>query len=96
MNMNSSQPQLMDLGREVDTPDEWTECKDSLQLVSLGSSRFCIARFFRSTRTLDGDFAGDESSDQDFAVLNGVEAVPRVHDHANGDARSIDSSGNGK
>jgi hypothetical protein len=25
----------MDLGREVDTPAEWTECKDS-QLVSLG------------------------------------------------------------
>ncbi|KAK3125698.1 hypothetical protein QOZ80_7BG0608550 [Eleusine coracana subsp. coracana] len=57
----NSQPQLMDLGKEFDTPnsDEWKECKDS-QFVNLGSGMFCIARFFHS-RTLNGDFFGDES-----------------------------------
>ncbi|GJN11025.1 hypothetical protein PR202_ga29183 [Eleusine coracana subsp. coracana] len=81
----NSQPQLMDLGKEFDTPDpdEWKECKDS-QLVNLGSGMFCVARFFRS-RTLNGDFVGDESitSDQDLAVFTGLEVVPRVLD-ANG------------
>lgn len=83
LSTTNSQPRLMDLGKELDTPDEWKERKDS-QLVNLGSSRFCIARLFHS-RTLNDFAAGGESIDQDFSVFTGVEEVPRVLD-ANGNA----------
>ncbi|TVU37923.1 hypothetical protein EJB05_11267, partial [Eragrostis curvula] len=77
----NSQPQLIDLGKELYPPEEWKECKDS-QIVNLGSGMFCITRFF--SMTFNGNF-GDESIDQEFTVFTGVEVV-----------LDADSSGNGK
>ncbi|GJN33087.1 hypothetical protein PR202_gb21650 [Eleusine coracana subsp. coracana] len=82
-----SQPQLLGPWKELDPPEEWKECKDS-QFVNVGSSMFCIARFFQTTKTTDVNF-GDESMDKNFAVLTGVEVMPCVHD-ANGNTSSSD------
>ncbi|XP_006656090.1 uncharacterized protein LOC102722221 [Oryza brachyantha] len=57
--------------KEHRMPEEWKESQDP-QLVSLGSGRFCVARFFR-TGANNGDF-GDEP----IAVFTGVEVVPPV------------------
>ncbi|GJN33089.1 hypothetical protein PR202_gb21652 [Eleusine coracana subsp. coracana] len=67
-----SQPQLVGTWKELDPPAGWKECKDS-QFVSLGSGRFCIARFFQ-TKTVDVHF-GDELLKENFTVITGVEVV---------------------
>lgn len=71
-----SHPQLVGSWKELYLPEEWKVCKDP-QLVSLGSGRFCIARFFRST-TLNGHPRSD--IDQNLAVFTGVELSPSVQD----------------
>ncbi|XP_004956624.1 uncharacterized protein LOC101767656 [Setaria italica] len=64
-----SQPQLVGgPWKELDPPDEWKECKDP-QFVSLGSGRFCIARFFQEA----AGSAGDEVIHENAAVFTGVE-----------------------
>jgi hypothetical protein len=54
----------------VHLPEEWKECRDP-QFVSLGSGRFCIARFF-SQQTEAGS-GGDQVVLKNFTVLIGVE-----------------------
>ncbi|RLM79687.1 uncharacterized protein C2845_PM12G32030 [Panicum miliaceum] len=84
-----SQPQLLDRWKELDLPEEWKECKDS-QLISLGSGKFCIARFLHTT-TPKGDI-GDELIDQNLAVLTGVEVA--LHAHGNEPSRPGSSISN--
>ncbi|GJN11027.1 hypothetical protein PR202_ga29185 [Eleusine coracana subsp. coracana] len=67
-----SQPQLVGTWKELDPPAGWKECKDS-QFVSLGSGRFCIARFFQ-TKAVDVYF-GDELLKENFTIITGVEVV---------------------
>ncbi|XP_066365612.1 uncharacterized protein, partial [Miscanthus floridulus] len=62
---SQSQPQVLDSWKELETPKGWQQVQDP-QLVSLGSRRFCIARFFHRM----DDY-------QNVTVLTGVEAVPR-------------------
>jgi hypothetical protein len=70
---SSSQPQWLVGGpwqELVDLPEEWKECKDP-QFVSLGSGRFCIARFFQE--------AGSSGvAHKNFTVLTGVEVNSRA------------------
>jgi len=55
--------------KELDhLPDEWKECKDP-QFVSLGSGRFCIARFFQEA----AGSAGDQVIHENAAVFTGLE-----------------------
>ncbi|CAL5071884.1 unnamed protein product [Urochloa decumbens] len=84
-----SQPQLqlVSTWKEFNPHEEWGLSQDP-QLVNLGCGRFCIARFFH-TRTLSGD-CKDEPSEQNCAVLTGVEVVPSRVPEANG------NGGNGK
>ncbi|KAG0519395.1 hypothetical protein BDA96_09G260500 [Sorghum bicolor] len=65
---SQSQPQVHDSWKELETPKGWLEVQDP-QLVSLGSRRFCIARFFRT--------AMDDC--QNVTVLTGVEVVRGVN-----------------
>ncbi|CAN6168716.1 unnamed protein product [Urochloa humidicola] len=82
-----SQPQLVGNWKEANNlPEEWRVSQDP-QLVNLGSGRFCIARFFH--KSFYGD-CKDEPSQQNCAVLTGVEVVPSRLPEANGDG------GNGK
>ena len=65
-----SQPQLVGgPWKELDPPDAWKECKDP-QFVSLGSGRFCIARFFQQAAGSAGDQAINENV---VAVFTGLE-----------------------
>ncbi|KAG0516178.1 hypothetical protein BDA96_10G339900 [Sorghum bicolor] len=68
---SSSQPQRLVGGpwkELVHLPEEWKECRDP-QFVSLGSGRFCIARFFSQEAE-----AGDQVAVlKNFTVLTGVE-----------------------
>jgi hypothetical protein len=65
-----SQPQLLDSWKELEPPKGWQQVQDP-QLVSLGSRRFCIARFFRTSTAMD-DY-------QNVTVLTGVEVVRGVN-----------------
>jgi hypothetical protein len=80
-----SQPQLAaGHGWEEFLPlEQWAEQEldidqEDVQLMNLGSGRFCIARFFINWRE-------SEDSCLYFAVLTGVEVVPRVL--ANGEVK---------
>ncbi|KAG0516184.1 hypothetical protein BDA96_10G340300 [Sorghum bicolor] len=71
---SSSQPQRLVAGpwqELVDLPEEWKECKDP-QFVSLGSGRFCIARFFQEAAG-----SSDGVAHKNFTVLTGVEVNSR-------------------
>uniref|UniRef100_A0A0A8Y6V6 F-box associated domain-containing protein n=1 Tax=Arundo donax TaxID=35708 RepID=A0A0A8Y6V6_ARUDO len=81
-----SQPQLVGSWKELNPLDEWEE-RQMAQVVNLGSGRFCISRFFRSS-TMDEE--SYESLEQKFVVFTGVEVVQRVHD-GNGKASSGDN-----
>lgn len=92
LSQNQEPPQLVATWEELDPPKEWRECRDP-QIVSLGSGRFCIARFFKTTTS--GSSSSDEDdgkNGEDFAVLTGVEVVPCVDD----DSQAGDESGSGK
>ncbi|CAO1939466.1 unnamed protein product [Urochloa humidicola] len=65
-----SQPQLVGPWKELDLPEEWYAFKDS-QFVSLGSGKFCVARFFQAA-TIDADY-DTEVINETFVVLTGVE-----------------------
>ncbi|KAG0516189.1 hypothetical protein BDA96_10G340700 [Sorghum bicolor] len=54
----------------VHLPQEWKECRDP-QFVSLGSGRFCIARFF--TQEAEAGSGCDQMVLNNFTVLTGVE-----------------------
>jgi hypothetical protein len=61
---------------EFQPPEEWAEQElvidqEDVQLVNLGSGRFCIARFFI-------DWRASDDADFYFVVLTGVEVVERV------------------
>ncbi|KAG2550118.1 hypothetical protein PVAP13_9KG282600 [Panicum virgatum] len=85
-----SQPQLLGRWKELDLPEEWKECKGS-QLINLGSGKFCVARFLRTTTT-KGDIS-DELIDHNLAVLTGVEVAL----HAQGsNANANASKGSGR
>jgi hypothetical protein len=77
-----SQPQSVYSWKLFQPPEEWIERKDA-QLVSLGSGRFCIARFF----THDFDFVEEDDSARDCVVLTGLEVVPRVLDGDGGNGK---------
>ncbi|GJN33092.1 hypothetical protein PR202_gb21656 [Eleusine coracana subsp. coracana] len=62
----SSNPQQLDYYYYY-VPEEWEEYKDP-QLVSLGSGRFCVVRFFQTTRTLSM-MVSEDTGDQAFAVF---------------------------
>ena len=82
-----SQPQLLGTWKELDLPEEWKECKGS-QLINLGSGKFCVARFLRTT-TAKGDI-GDELIDHNLAVLTGVEvALHAQGSNANANASKV-------
>ena len=49
---SDSQPQVLDSWKELETPKGWQQVRGP-QLVSLGSRRFCIARFFRTGTAMD-------------------------------------------
>jgi hypothetical protein len=69
--MDSQQPQLVGgPWKELEPPGEceWKECKDP-QFVSLGSGRFCIARFFQEA----AGSAGDQVIHENAAVFTGLE-----------------------
>jgi hypothetical protein len=69
----SSHPQRLVGGpwRELVGPlEEWKESKDP-QFVSLGSGRFCIARFF--SQEAEAGSGGDQLVHKNFTVLTGVE-----------------------
>lgn len=73
---HSSQPQPVGVGpwkELIDPPEEWEECKEP-QFVSLGSGRFCVARFFQAASKSSPGSAGDH---ENFAVLTGVEVSSR-------------------
>ncbi|TVU38236.1 hypothetical protein EJB05_11593, partial [Eragrostis curvula] len=72
-----SQPQLVGDCKELDLPEGWKQCKES-QLVNLGSGKLCIAR------TPNVASSGDESVEQSFTVLTGVEVVPHLGNGSNG------------
>ncbi|KAG0519392.1 hypothetical protein BDA96_09G260200 [Sorghum bicolor] len=65
-----SQPQLLDSWKELEPPEGWQEVQDP-QLVSLGSRKFCIARFFCTGTAVDDC--------QNVTVLTGVEVVRGVN-----------------
>jgi hypothetical protein len=67
---SQSQPQVLDSWKELETPKGWQQVRDP-QLVSLGSRRFCIARFFRTGTAMDHC--------QNVTVLTGVEVVRGVN-----------------
>lgn len=70
---SSSQPQRLVGGpwnELVHLPEEWKEYKDP-QFVSLGSGRFCIARFF--SQKVETGSGGDQVVPENFTVLTGVE-----------------------
>ncbi|TVU38221.1 hypothetical protein EJB05_11578, partial [Eragrostis curvula] len=72
-----SQPQLLHTWMELAPLKEWQDTQYP-QFVSLGSGKFCIARYMH-TRTLGG-FYGDYIYEHHFTALTGVEVVPCVHD----------------
>ncbi|CAL5085602.1 unnamed protein product [Urochloa decumbens] len=75
----ASQPQLVGCWKEeLEPPKEWMDCGDP-QLVSLGSGRFCIARFFALPAAPVPGF-GDLKAEGYFEVLTGVEVTPSVRD----------------
>ncbi|KAL6641981.1 hypothetical protein ACP70R_020162 [Stipagrostis hirtigluma subsp. patula] len=70
-----SRPQQMGAWNDLlHAPEGWKKSQGS-QLVSLGSGKFCIARFFliMSPNTC----LEDEVIQEEFAVLTGLEVVPR-------------------
>jgi hypothetical protein len=75
------QPELLKTWMELSPPKNWWDLSNS-HLVSLGSGRFCIARFFY-TRHLMGYYY-DQIVDNRFVVLTGVDVVPCVHDTSSG------------
>uniref|UniRef100_A0A0D3G1Q0 Uncharacterized protein n=1 Tax=Oryza barthii TaxID=65489 RepID=A0A0D3G1Q0_9ORYZ len=75
------QPELLKTWMELSPPKNWWDLSNS-HLVSLGSGRFCIARFFY-TRHLMGYYY-DQIVDNCFVVLTGVDVVPCVHDTSSG------------
>jgi hypothetical protein len=82
LSTTDSQPQPVYSWKLFQPPEEWIERKDA-QLVSLGSGRFCIARFF----THDFDFVEEDDSARDCVVLTGLEVVPRVLDGDGGNGK---------
>ncbi|CAN6184648.1 unnamed protein product [Urochloa humidicola] len=75
--MDSQLPlQVVSFGKEFDPPEEWLQWRDP-QLVNLGSGRFCIARFFKtSIGTYKGVYGGDDPIYRRFVVFTGVEVAP--------------------
>ena len=69
-----SQPLLVGEWKDFDPPAGWQEY-DFPQLVSLGSGKFCIARFFQ-TRSIGSGIDW-------IAVFTGVEVMQVVHDDGN-------------
>jgi hypothetical protein len=89
-----SRPRLVGTWKEFEPPEDWQESQEA-QFVSLGSGKFCIARFFHTTVTVDnGYFIDDEVTNQSFGVLTGVEVLPRVYER-NGNGSDNGSNGNG-
>ncbi|KAL6637220.1 hypothetical protein ACP70R_024792 [Stipagrostis hirtigluma subsp. patula] len=86
-----SQPQLVGAWKEFDPPEEWKDARES-QFVSLGSGRFCVARFLHTRHPALGYF-GIEVLERHFTVLTGVEVVPLVDD--NGSSGDV-NGGNGR
>jgi hypothetical protein len=70
----------------VHLPEEWKEYKDP-QFVSLGSGRFCIARFF--SQEAEAGSGGGEVVHKNFTVLTGVE-VNWCSGKAEGDTRNLE------
>ncbi|TVU38061.1 hypothetical protein EJB05_11408, partial [Eragrostis curvula] len=96
LSATDSPPQIVDSWMELETPDEWTEMLDP-QLVSLGSGRFCVARFFH-TRIRTGDLC-EGSVERYFTVVTGVDVVRHVPDgngSINGHGSASSSDGKGK
>lgn len=88
-----SPPQLVGTWKELEPPQDWTQIQ-SPQLVSLGSGRFCIARFFQTLNPM-ALFVGSNPEEY-FTVLTGADIVPCVHYDCNGTAANATSSnGNG-
>jgi hypothetical protein len=99
---SQSQPQLVGTWKELEAPGDWRQLKTP-QLVSLGSGRFCITRFFfhalpnplafllNPIAFYDySDYYDDPVEEEYFTILTGIDVVPRVHDvHGTG----IDSKG---
>uniref|UniRef100_A0A0D3FVX2 DUF1618 domain-containing protein n=1 Tax=Oryza barthii TaxID=65489 RepID=A0A0D3FVX2_9ORYZ len=78
-----SKPQLVGTWKEFDPPEEW-DLVQGPQLVNIGSGKFCIARFFNTTRI---SYYGDDFIDQTFGIITGVEVVPRTYQgNGNGSA----------
>ncbi|CAN6215002.1 unnamed protein product [Urochloa humidicola] len=74
--MDSQKTPLVSVGMEFDPPEEWQVFRHP-QLVSLGSGRFCIVRFFCTMTPL---LALGEVLEEYFVVLTGVEVVRRDND----------------
>ncbi|BAF14717.2 hypothetical protein OsI_15911 [Oryza sativa Indica Group] len=78
-----SKPQLVGTWKEFDPLEDW-DLLQGPQLVNIGSGKFCIARFFNTTRI---SYYGDDFIDQTFAIITGVEVVPRTYQgNGNGSA----------
>jgi hypothetical protein len=89
-----SRPRLVGTWKEFEPPEDWQESQEP-QFVSLGSGKFCIARFFHTTVTVsNGYYTDDEVTNRSFGVLTGVEVLPRVYVR-NGDGSANGSNGNG-
>jgi hypothetical protein len=88
-----SKPQLVGTWKEFDPLEDW-DLLQGPQLVNIGSGKFCIARFFNTTRI---SYYGDDFIDQTFAIITGVEVVPRTYQgNGNGSAsNSCNGHGNG-
>ncbi|RLN12093.1 hypothetical protein C2845_PM09G18480 [Panicum miliaceum] len=68
--MDSQQPQIVGVWKELNLPKEWNVTQDP-QLVNLGSGRFVIVRFFQTQDQTDD--LGAEIDEDYFVVLTGVE-----------------------
>jgi len=89
-----SRPRLVGTWKEFEPPEDWQELQEP-QFVSLGSGKFCIARFFHTTVTVgNGYYTGDEVTNRSFGVLTGVEVLPRVYER-NGNGSDNGTNGNG-
>lgn len=86
-----SRPRIAVTWKEFDPPEDWQELQEP-QLVSLGSGKFCIARFFHTT--VIAGYYGDEFTDRSFGVLTGVEVLPRVYERNGNGSGYVNASSN--
>ncbi|CAL5023832.1 unnamed protein product [Urochloa decumbens] len=75
---SSQPPKLVGAWKEFEAPEGWTEVRRP-QIVSLGSGRFCVARFFRALDYLMALFDRyGEPGEEYYTVLTGTDVVPCV------------------